>query len=72
MASLVAQARHPGLVWVAMETTTLTSAPLIYFNHNRHSLEAAWKYLIIGSVGIALALLGTFFLAYAAHMGDMQ
>jgi hydrogenase-4 component F len=72
MASLVAQARHPGLVWVAMETTTLTSAPLIYFNHNRHSLEAAWKYLIIGSVGIALALLGTFFLAYAAHMGDIN
>jgi len=72
MASLVAQARHPGLVWVAMETTTLTSAPLIYFNHNKHSLEAAWKYLIIGSVGIALALLGTFFIAYAAHMGDVN
>ena len=72
MASLVAQARHPGLVWVAMETTTLTSAPLIYFNHNRHSLEATWKYLIIGSVGIALALLGTFFIAYAAHMGDIN
>jgi hydrogenase-4 component F len=72
MASLVAQARHPGLVWVAMETTTLTSAPLIYFNHNRHSLEAAWKYLIIGSVGIALALLGTFFIAYSAHMGDIN
>jgi hydrogenase-4 component F len=72
MASLVAHARHPGLVWVAMETTTLTSAPLIYFNHNKHSLEATWKYLIIGSVGIALALLGTFFVAYAAHMGDVN
>lgn len=71
MASLVTQARHPGLVWVAMETTTLTSAPLIYFNHNKRSLEAAWKYLIIGSVGIALALLGTFFVAYAAYMGDL-
>ena len=71
MASLVAQARHPGLVWVAMETTTLTSAPLIYFDHNRRSLEATWKYLIIGSVGIALALLGTFFVAYAAYMGDL-
>ena len=72
MASLVAQARHPGLVWVGMETTTLATAPLIYFNHNRHSLEAAWKYLIIGSVGIALALLGTFFIAYAAHMGSVE
>jgi len=72
LASLLAQARHPGLVWVAMETTTLTTAPLIYFNHNRHSLEATWKYLIIGSVGIALALLGTLFIAYSAHMGGLS
>ena len=72
LASLLAQARHPGLVWVAMETTTLATAPLIYFNHNRRSLEATWKYLIIGSVGIALALLGTLFLAYAAHMGKLE
>ena len=72
LASLLTQARHPGLVWVAMETTTLATAPLIYFNHNRRSLEATWKYLIIGSVGIALALLGTLFVAYAAHMGGLQ
>jgi hydrogenase-4 component F len=72
LASLVAEARHPGLVWVAMESTTLATAPLIYFNRNRRSLEATWKYLIIGSVGIALALLGTLFLAYSAHMGGLQ
>lgn len=72
LASLLAQARHPGIAWVAMETTTLVSAPLIYFNHNRRSLEAAWKYLVIGSVGIALALLGTLFIAYAAHMGGLE
>ncbi len=72
MASLLAQARHPGLVWVAMETTTLATAPLIYFNHNRRSLEATWKYLILGSVGIALALLGTLFIAYAAHMAGLK
>jgi hydrogenase-4 component F len=72
LASLVAHARHPGLVWVGMETTTLASAPLIYFNHNKHSLEAAWKYLIIGSVGIALALLGTLFVAYGARMGGIE
>jgi len=72
LASLLCAARHPGLVWVAMETTTLATAPLIYFNHNRRSLEATWKYLIIGSVGIALALLGTLFLAYSAHMGGLQ
>ena len=72
LASLLAQARHPGIAWVAMETTTLVSAPLIYFNHNRRSLEATWKYLVIGSVGIALALLGTLFIAYAAHMGGLE
>lgn len=71
LASFLAQARHPGLLWVAMESMTLTSAPLIYFNRNRHSLEATWKYLVIGSVGIALALLGTFFVAFAAHLGGV-
>jgi hydrogenase-4 component F len=53
-----------------MEATTLATGPLLYFNHNPKSLEATWKYLLIGSVGIALALLGTFFLAYSAvHVG---
>jgi hydrogenase-4 component F len=59
----VALSRHLGLTWVAMEASTLATAPLIYFNHNARSLEATWKYLLIGSLGIALALLGTFFLA---------
>jgi hydrogenase-4 component F len=59
----VALSHHLGLSWVAIETTTLASAPLIYFNHNARSLEATWKYLLICSIGIALALLGTFFLA---------
>ncbi|WP_306602017.1 proton-conducting transporter membrane subunit [Geothrix sp. 21YS21S-2] len=72
LASLLAQATHPGLVWVAMETLTLSTAPLIYFNKNQRSLEAAWKYLMIGSVGIAFALLGTLFIAYAAHMGGLR
>jgi len=65
MMSLVAMSHHLGLMWVAMETTTLVTAPCIYFNHNQRSLEATWKYLLIGSVGIALALLGSFFLAYS-------
>ena len=72
LASLLAQARHPGVAWVAMETTTLVTAPLIYFNRNRRSIEATWKYLVLGSVGIALALLGTLFVAYAAHMGGVE
>jgi hydrogenase-4 component F len=59
----VGLAQHLGLLWVAIELTTLATAPLIYFNHNARSLEAAWKYLLVSSLGIALALIGTFFLA---------
>src|SRR5262249_52042312 len=66
MMTLVTLSHHLGLMWVAMEATTLASAPSIYFNHNPRSLEATWKYLLISSVGIALALLGSFFLAYSA------
>jgi hydrogenase-4 component F len=50
---------------------TLSTTPLLYFNHNKRSLEATWKYLLICSVGMALALLGTFFMAYAAHLGGV-
>ena len=67
--SLLALAQHLTVLWVAMEATTLATALLLYFNHNQRSLEATWKYLMIGSVGIALALLGTLFLAYAALLG---
>ena len=70
MMTLVTLSHHLGLMWVAMEATTLATAPLLFFNHNPRSLEATWKYLLIGSVGIALALLGSFFLAYSAlHQG---
>jgi hydrogenase-4 component F len=62
----VGVAQHLGLLWVAIELTTLATAPLIYFNRNARSLEAAWKYLLVCSLGIALALLGTFFLALAS------
>ncbi len=61
--TVVGLAQHLGLLWVAIELTTLATAPLIYFNQNARSLEAAWKYLLVCSLGIALALLGTFFLA---------
>jgi hydrogenase-4 component F len=61
--TLVTVSYHFGLLWVAVEATTLTSAPLICFHYSRQSLEATWKYLVICSVGIALALLGNFFLA---------
>ncbi|MBI3757166.1 MAG: NADH dehydrogenase FAD-containing subunit [Deltaproteobacteria bacterium] len=64
--TLVTCSHHFGLLWVAIEATTLASAPLIYFHRHHRSLEATWKYLMICSVGIALALLGNFFLAVAA------
>lgn len=65
--TLVIISHHWGLMWVAVEATTLASAPLIYFHRCPRSLEATWKYLVICSVGIALALLGNFFLAVAAQ-----
>lgn len=68
-ASLVALSHHLALMWVGMETTTLALAPLVYHRHDRRSLEAVWKYLLLSSVGIALALLGTFFLAAAQTSG---
>jgi hydrogenase-4 component F len=72
MMTLVTLSHHLGLMWVAMEATTLVSAPAIYFNHNARSLEATWKYLLIGSVGIALALFGSFFLAYASLKAGLE
>jgi hydrogenase-4 component F len=62
----VSLAQHLGLLWVIIEVTTLATAPLIYFKHDARSLEATWKYLMVCSLGIALALLGTFFLALAS------
>ena len=72
MMSLVLFAHHLGLMWVAIEATTLASGPLLYFNQTPRSLEAAWKYLLICSVGIALALMGSFFLAYSALQGGLN
>jgi len=69
MTSLLMLSQHLTLMWVAMEATTLSTALLLYFNQNQRSLEATWKYLMVGSVGIALALLGTLFLAYSALIG---
>src|SRR4051812_40734490 len=72
MMTLVTLSQHLGLMWVAMEAITLVSATAIYFNHNRRSLEATWKYLLVSSVGISLALLGTLFLAYSSLKGGLE
>jgi hydrogenase-4 component F len=66
--TLVTLAQNMALLWAAIEATTLASAPLIYFHRRREALEATWKYLMLCSVGIALALLGTFFLGVAASV----
>ena len=47
-----------GASWVFIEGTTLASAYLIYFHKTKHSIEAAWKYVFICSIGIALAFVG--------------
>ncbi|MDD3153889.1 MAG: proton-conducting transporter membrane subunit, partial [Victivallaceae bacterium] len=65
MMVLVGGAAKFGLLWVAVEATTLASAPLILYHRSAHSLEAMWKYLLICSVGIGLALFGTMLAAVA-------
>ncbi|MEO0304779.1 MAG: hypothetical protein ABIM64_05905, partial [candidate division WOR-3 bacterium] len=54
---------HLGVYWVLLEATTILTAPLIYFNKSKHSLEATWKYIFICSIGIAIGFLGIIFLS---------
>jgi len=68
-ASLVALSHHLALLWIGMESTTLAVAPLVFDRRDRRSLEAVWEYLVLSSVGIALALLGIFLLATAQPSG---
>jgi hydrogenase-4 component F len=57
-----------GFLWVGIEATTIVSALLVGFARTPAAIEAAWKYLILGSIGIGFALLGTLFL-YASSVG---
>jgi len=63
---LVPLADNLGVMWVAIESTTLASVLLVTFYNKKTSFEAGWKYIIIGSVGISLALFGTVFTYYSA------
>jgi hydrogenase-4 component F len=63
---LVPLSNNLGFLWIAIEGTTLASAFLVGFYDDEASIEAAWKYLIICSVGIALALFGTILLYFSA------
>ncbi len=56
---LAVTAHNVGVMWVAVEATTITSAMLIPLHITKASVEASWKYILIGSVGIALAFVGT-------------
>ena len=55
---LVLVVKNLGLMWVAIEATTLVSAFLVAFKFNRGALEATWKYVMVCTVGICLALFG--------------
>jgi hydrogenase-4 component F len=59
-----------GVVWVAVEATTIATAFLVGHRRTPESLEASWKYVVIGSVGVALAFLGTVLVYFASrHAG---
>ena len=64
---LVALANNLGVMWVAIEATTLASVFLVSFYGQATSLEAAWKYAMIGGVGLSMALFGTILTYYSAH-----
>lgn len=61
-----------GVMWIAIEGTTLATAFLISFYNNEKTLEAAWKYIIICTVGITLALFGTVLTYYASLKSGMM
>lgn len=56
-----------GLMWVAVEAATLTTVVMVSVYRTREAIEAAWKYFILASVGIALALFGTILIYLAAQ-----
>ena len=63
----MAVANNLGVMWAAMEATTLASIFLVTFYGKITSLEAAWKYAMIGGVGLSMALFGTLVAYYAGH-----
>jgi len=65
--NLALLANNIGLMWVAIELATLTTVMMVGIYRTHEALEAAWKYFILGSVGIALALFGTILVYMAAR-----
>ena len=67
--NLALLANNVGLMWVAVELATLTTVLMVGIYRTHEALEAAWKYFILGSVGIALALFGTILVYLAVELG---
>ena len=67
---LVAVSNNLGILWIAVELTTLASVFLVAFHNRDTSLEAAWKFLMLGSLGLGFALLGTVLL-FASAQGQL-
>lgn len=65
--NLALVANNIGLMWVAVEIATLSTVLMVGIYRTHEALEAAWKYFILGSVGIALALFGTILIYMAAR-----
>jgi len=65
--NLALTANNIGLMWVAIEMATLTTVAMVGIYRTPAAIEAAWKYFILGSVGIALALFGTILVYMAAR-----
>ena len=65
--NLALTANNIGLMWVAIEMATLTTVAMVGIYRTQEAIEAAWKYFILGSVGIALALFGTILVYMAAR-----
>src|SRR5258708_3146574 len=65
--NLALSANNIGLMWVAIELATLTTILMVGIYRTHEAIEAAWKYFILGSVGIALALFGTILIYLAAQ-----
>jgi len=70
--TMVTLSDHIMVMWIAIEATTLASAPLIYTHRSEATLEATWKYVLICSVGIALALLGSVLITLAMDVGGVD
>lgn len=67
----IVMADNLGLLWLALEATTLVTTPLVAIYKKDGSLEAAWKYMILCSLGISIGLLGVLLMSYAGTQSGL-